>query len=451
MKRPVSVILCCALLSSLVLCGCNKTKETTVSSEPEETAALVSDTEESEEPFDLFSRKIDEEKLGQVSELYDSKQPEGDHVVSIYSDGIRGSGFYYFFENDFVFGYDSLHGSLLTVNVDAESEMATVNFMLEYENSCLYGVSQKTGITEIESVIDDLISGNTEMFDLFQKSALEVNGEEIKADFPVIYSRLITLADKAFPELGFGIEDLGIDLGDKYRPVDPVQTASNEIVIVNEHKFENGVCSDCGMLWTEYFYDAIEEEYGIPEDEWHSANGQKSPAMLSEWDYVMFTASDEYNGQIYYHHMDEKDNIESLTIELYDDMETVKITFRFEQGMYSVGDGIVGYNYIYDVSIEAAPEDLDEIFKSRDSFKDYCEMHFIIMEDGIGYDAWYDSDYDDDEIAEEVEGDGCRYYTGDEIIDMFWGHRENFFESMDNAMVWLDTSLKDIGFNWKRG
>lgn len=449
MKRYVSVILCGALLSSFVLCGCNKTKETAASSETENTAAIVSGTEESEEPFDLFARKIDEEKLGQVSELYASKEPEGEHVVSIYSDGIRGNGYYYFFENDLVFGYDSIQGTQLMVNVDTESEMATVTFMLDYDNSCLYGNSQKTGITEIESVIDDLISGNTEMFDLFQKSALEVDRENIETDFPVIYSRLITFADKAFPELGFGIEDLGIDLGDKYRSVDPVQPVSNEPVIVNEHKFENGICSDCGMLWTEYYYDAIGELYGIPEDEWHSANGQKSPSMLSERDYIMFTASDEFTGEIYYQHMEEGVDFESMKIELLDDMETVRITFNYEQGVYSIDDGIVGYKYNYIVSIEAAPGDLDEIFTSKDSFKGYCEAYFFIMEDNVGYNAW--ADRDDDEIAEEVEGDGCRYYTRDEILDMFWEHHKIFFESIDNGMIWLDTSLKDIGFNRKQG
>ena len=55
----------------------------------------------------------------------------------------------------------------------------------------------------------------------------------------------------------------------------------------------------------------------------------------------------------------------------------------------------------------------------------------------------------EDEIKKKFDSDGLTYYTKDEIIDMFWDHHINYFESMDNGMVWMKTSLADIGFNWK--
>lgn len=48
-----------------------------------------------------------------------------------------------------------------------------------------------------------------------------------------------------------------------------------------------------------------------------------------------------------------------------------------------------------------------------------------------------------------LENDGLTFYTKDEIVDRFWNFRENFFTSLDNGMVWMKTSLKDFGFNWK--
>lgn len=38
-------------------------------------------------------------------------------------------------------------------------------------------------------------------------------------------------------------EDIGVDLGDKYRDVDPTSPLSLETVIANEHVFENGICT----------------------------------------------------------------------------------------------------------------------------------------------------------------------------------------------------------------
>ena len=41
------------------------------------------------------------------------------------------------------------------------------------------------------------------------------------------------------------------------------------------------------------------------------------------------------------------------------------------------------------------------------------------------------------------------YYSKEDIVDRFWDRRANFFDSMDNGMVWMKTTLKDFGFNWK--
>ena len=62
-------------------------------------------------------------------------------------------------------------------------------------------------------------------------------------------------------------------------------------------------------------------------------------------------------------------------------------------------------------------------------------------------DAW--GTMKDEDIRAMMEADGFAYLSKDDIIDRFWDMRSTFFTSLDNGMVWMKTSLKDFGFNWK--
>ena len=55
----------------------------------------------------------------------------------------------------------------------------------------------------------------------------------------------------------------------------------------------------------------------------------------------------------------------------------------------------------------------------------------------------------EEEIRQLMEADGLTFLTEDEIIDRFWDYHVNFFTSLENGMIWMKLSLKDIGFNWK--
>ena len=59
------------------------------------------------------------------------------------------------------------------------------------------------------------------------------------------------------------------------------------------------------------------------------------------------------------------------------------------------------------------------------------------------------SEMEEEDIRVMLENDGLTFYTKDDIIDRFWDLRSTFFTSLDNGMVWMKTSLKDFGFNWK--
>ena len=259
MKKITATLLCGVMLTSFVLCGCQQpvekddSKENEIQTEADYEKPASDITTETSAPAYV---EINSENFKKIKDLYDSKEPEGRSVVPFYLDGIRGGGCYSVHDENVYFDYTTMKGdSEISLNIHSDTQLVSVTFQLGYGETRYYG-NTSVGLASVESLIDTLID-NPRAVDLYDDSALSANEENIKKDLPIMYSRLIACAEKAFPELGIGLEDLGIDLGDKYRSLDPTQTISMEVLVKNEHKFVNGICSDCGMCWTEYYYDAI--------------------------------------------------------------------------------------------------------------------------------------------------------------------------------------------------
>ena len=457
MKKLISVVLSGAMLASVFLCGCNtKPAET----ETEETTTEATTTVAETEP----EAHIDPDKLKAVTDYYESKITDDHSLLSVYMDGVRGGCDYYISDGRFYFSYDSFQGeSQLTLSIDTYTESVDVSFMLYYGDARYYGRSND-GVVKLDSVeafIDDIISKNSSAIDIYEEDAYSDNVDKIKADIPIVYARLIAIAEKAFPELGFGVEDLGLDFGDKYRNVDPKTLTSEEKEVKNEHKFVNGVCEDCGMKWVDYYYEAIGNIDRHPSDsEWHSIYGQDSASMFSLSDYVQCSSYGRGDAELYYHRSIMKDpestmagaHTEDCRLYIKQDKKstTSSVVFRYEEGMYSVGQGIVDFKFSYYMRVEAKDGDYSKIFESKESLKKNAELYlFVTDDDGVGHDVW--SSKKDDEIKKMFdELDFTVYFTKDEFIDMIWEHYSVFFASMDNAIVWLDTSLADAGIKWKK-
>ena len=458
MKKIAATLLCGVMLTSFVLCGCQKPVETDDGNENEiQTEAgyekpEAGDTTQATTTTALV--QINDDNLKKVVDLYNSKVPDGSHVVPVYLDGIRGEGSYSADEDLVYFDYSTMKGdSDISLNIHTDTKQISVTFQLGYGETRYYG-NTSVGFDSVESLIDTLID-NPRAYELYDDSAIAANEDNIKKDLPIIYSRLITVADKAFPELGLGLEDIGIDLGDKYRSLDPTQVISTETEVKNEHKFVNGICSDCGMCWTEYYYDAIGK---LDNDEantgWRSLYGQDSATMMSPGDYIQCSASNKESGDVFYHFIDtKKENRESITCRIYcrkakKGVDT-SIRMNYEQKMFSVGQGIVDYKYNYWLEIKADAGDYAKVFESKESFKKYAEVIlFVTGDDGVGRSVW--GSKKDADLKKEFEEDGCIYMTKDEAIDFFWDHHQGILASMDSGMIWLDTSLADMGVNWKK-
>ena len=452
MKKLIAVVLSGVMLSSVVLCGCNpKPKDTDADEDPEVTEV---ETEDIVSPYDSGS-SLDKEKFQEAIELYNKKEPEGKHFVAVYADEIRGDGSYLVTDEQISFYYSADEGRA-TLHFTYMPKMGSFNCDIDmsYDETRYYlNSNDALSFDGLEAYIDDAAALKTDKYRVYDDSAVAEHADQIKNDLPIYYSRMIALADKAFPELGYGFEELGFKLGDKYRALDPVQASSTEPVIKNEHKFENGVCTDCGMSWTEYYYETLEKmDPQSKPGEWHSIYGQESYSMIGPGDYVQLSAYDKEASTIYYQHVEENWNTKTCKIYVVDRGGKIGISVRFNynEGMYSVGNGIVSDKFTYSFDLDVDAGEFDKVFESKEAFAKNCQMYLFVQdEDRVGHDVW--SSKSDDEIKkifDEVEG--CVYYNKEEMTDMFWEDCQRMLESMDNAMRWMDTCLADAGINWKK-
>ena len=328
---------------------------------------------------------------------------------------------------------------------------------LSYGDDRFYvtGYDYPIGMKDIEKNIDDMIAGTPDTFTIFDDSALAKHGEDVKKDIKIMYARLIAMSDNAFPELNLTMEDSGLELGDKYRSVDPADPMSMEIVITNEHKFEKGICSDCGMAWTEYFYETMQtlDKYGS--ETWSSVYGQKTDSMIYDGDYVQYISFGKDSAKLFYHPLGGPlETSNDCTIMIYNTDEGIResIEFSLEEGRYQLEGqrGVSSNRFRYYLTVSAAPGEFDKVFASKEAFVAAAEadLYFTDPETHQVINAW--DELTEEEIKKTIEEvDDCVYYTKDDIIDLIWERHENFLESLDRGMIWFDTSFEDLGINWK--
>ena len=223
----------------------------------------------------------------------------------------------------------------------------------------------------------------------------------------------------------------------------------------NEHKFENGVCTDCGKLWNEYYYETLSKLDNEGPANWKSIYGPASNTMLTPGDYVQFVGSSKDSGFILYHCLDERPVSESLSIDVFNSGNKTVSTLNFT---YSMGEfpvesqiGVFDFKFEYWISISSEEADLEKAFESKEAFANSCQFYLFVKKEGesSGTDVW--SNTKEADIRKMFEGQkDCTFYTKAEMIDIFWSHYERMLQSMDNSLAVMDTSLADAGFNWKK-
>lgn len=464
MKKLVSKLLCGVMLSSVILCGCNQVTEptSTAASETETQTEATTTTAATTEPVQTTADdrpEINVDNMIKVTDLYKSKEPDGTNAVSIMADGFRGTAMYYAnSDGSFHFGYYSSYGSSISTSIMSGKRTMDVTLSLVFKglksNILLTG---QTSIDGMESFIDSVIANEKEKFHIYNDMTLDANVEQVKKDLPILYSRFIAYADQAFPELGLKYEDLGVRLGTKYRSVDYTQTTSMETTVANPLTYKNGVSAN-KKVWTEFYYNAVGKLGGMTGKGWHSAYGDKSTSMLTQNDYVQYSATNKKSGEMLYHKMIIDENEPGETFWIYVNNTSTKkkkkisVSMRYEltEKDIPIGRGIITSKYRYWVTISAAPGQYDKVFASKESLKKYAKVDLLVRNNKGRISSAWGKKANIDKLKKSFEADGCKYYTKDEVIDLLWEHHESFLASLDYGLAGMGTSLKDIGVNWKK-
>ena len=230
------------------------------------------------------------------------------------------------------------------------------------------------------------------------------------------------------------------------------------------HIFENGKCTDCDMLWTEYVYDAIGEMTGDTEDGYHDYILEDCDLFLSSGDTVKYSLANKEHIFIYYVHTCDENSMITLSITdsnevLHRDTTYIVLNISYKYSRFnSEDDAVPLYRFNYNMTIFIEPE--DDIFSSKEHFERVCNLEtekvlyedprlIIYNEDEYphGTRAW--DAMTEDEIKELFDEYGVTYLSRDEFIDLVWEDHDNYFGSIDYGLEKINTSLADDGFNWK--
>ena len=458
MKKNVKRLMCGVLLSSFILCGCNKVTETSASSvtasqtEPTTTAAETEPAPTEHHP------QINIDNFKKISEGYAFKYPNGKEMIVSYIDGIRGYIGYHFAGDILHVEYSSGDGtSSLIATFDPGKVTSHVIYRMNYKGKAVQGEGD-AGIESFEKFFDDVIARNASYVNEIESSALDEYSEEFKKDLAIVYSRFIAFADVIFSEYDLKLEDLGVDLGTKYRAVDPKQPTSMQLSVTNTHKFENGFCTDGDISWTEFYYDAVGTMGGMSGTGWRTYLGPSSATMFKPYDVVQYSTTNKKNADLMYHKafVGNPDENEGFFIKV-DDASTkkkksLKVEMEYRLLLKNIktrtGASAMKYNYI--VTIKANPGQYGDVFASKESLAKYAKVYlYIIDHNGASTNAW-GKKADIAKLQNKFIKDGCTYYTKEEIIDKLWEHHVNFLASIDNGMEYMGLSLADIGVSWNK-
>lgn len=448
MKKQIAIFTTGILTATLMFAGCNG-RENVTNNDPGQISESVENAPVSDK---AKVNKLDEKWLKNVSEFYDSKEPDGQIFLQRYVEGMRGSAS---FHPDCFgcvsFGYKDTFGNGITLYINKETDKVSVEADVRYTDSEFFINGPEIELDEIESYIDDLIEGKAE-YEAYDESALEQNADDLKKDLAIIYSRLIVFSDNAFPELGLTLEDYGIDLGDKYRNANPGELLSTEHSVCNDHVFENGYCTDCQMYWSEYLRNALFEYFGREYDEGTNimAYGQCTPGMLNDGDEVLYRSSKPDTAILEYSSYDRNTGIKKdfyINISKNKSGKDIAI-IRYDFGQCEVSENNMRlHKYNYNFQIVREPSDIMDLFTVKDSFKTAAYPEFTVLEEGGEYTQGWEK-YTDAELMTMTQADGGTYYDRDEFLDMAWEDMKVMIPAIDKGMIWFDTSLEDMGIEY---
>ena len=462
MRRGMAFLTCGLLAASLLFSGCGDASGSGENDGKKDTK--IESTKDGKKETDgseakqFKNEKLNGQWLDKVRLHFSDPEVDDD----IYVEGIRGYATYEpSYGEKFCFRYHTSEGTFELV-VDPYTETAQINLKVSYGGSRFYTAGDSIELDQIKTYIKDLEEGKAG-FTAFEREPLDYTPHILFPDLEILYARFVAFAREPIPGLDTNLEDFGIDLGNEYNDFDLTKTLYREVVIKNEHVFENGRCKDCDMTWTKYMNRSLaaNEHAKVDEDadktDWFSTYGPKSKYLLDGVCYTQYTSSSIYSTSLLFHQTmpNDEGSTKDCTISVSQGAngDSVSLRYRYLENFFSVGDGVVNGRYQYHLFVHLQPGETDEILSSKEAFKKKCQCDFYIIEgQEESYKNVWDENSDEamteEEIRKIVEAEGYQYRTQDDLIDLFWSEHDTYLNALDAGLSVFDTNLQDIGITF---
>lgn len=362
-------------------------------------------------------------------------------------DGIPGELHYGVGKNSWMFQYNfDTYYPYVNYQFDFDENKGSITFYDYYTDDQVFQIMTfltGNGESEINTAVDDLLNGKYDNCRILNDEALADHEEDIMADNKVLYSRMCYMITELFEDMGLDYEDGDIYFASKYMNYD--FAGKLKIEASNEHKFEDGLCKDCGMTWNEYLNECINTKGDLYCDGDNALMGYADDEAIQ---YTSNTVSGYVDLGIGYYYYPSDNEIENLFLDLEDEKGThEKLGFTYNY-FYDINDddGAIVKRYVYALEGRKIPYgELGEILSNEESILEQCEYSLTIVENGELI-----------SLDHELSKEEIKEFFGDEA-DLYVDFKQmagklaasNCLERIDAALVEFDTSLADDGISIK--
>lgn len=281
----------------------DEVEETKASEETKETEATVVETTV-EEPEVEETEVVTEDNtpLGRFLSLIADTQADYDEFEDyyvVYDSEVNGSFRFYQEDKTIYLKYASNTQDEFTVLFNTENMNARATVSLGYEGNytSYYNSVGLMGLSDMKDYID---AGDAEekcfVLDEGMGHGDKIEGIDERAGIARLYSRWFKLFDELLTEYGYSYEELGLEKDRMVTDVSYQEKLDCEpVMVVTEHVFENGVCTECSKNWNECLTETIVASYPDRTDSMINAMEYYLPSFVHNFDTVNVICEPAYN------------------------------------------------------------------------------------------------------------------------------------------------------------
>lgn len=325
----------------------------------------------------------------------------------------------------------------LTISVDNGScSYVGLTYDLSYREE---GVRLYTYETVAFGDVADFVSSATENFVADGSFCVgDINSVPAQDDLNITYSRFVNLCERVFSDANVGVAESGVNFGEWYKDINPTTPLSFENRYeFEDHVFEDGVCTDCGITWDQYLLEGLEVRAGSSDYLYYT--GTNNEHLMNDYDYTCFQY---YMGvPLLIYSSTSVDEID-LDIEVaFEDNNIVTVIYSYGYGFVSTDEvGIVGNLFEYRITFSCDRSDLDSYLSSPNMILENAQIVFCFN----GEDSVVVFDYSDKDTYSYFE-DYPEYesLSQEDLCSLFLSQAPAVFTCFDDCLGDINTSFAD--------